>query len=128
MELKSVLPLIILGSSLVLAACGGDANEAADVFAEEMNRIADAVEKVETADDAREVAGVIADARAKMDIATAELEDMSDAEKAMISSARASEVARAQARIAASMSTLAMRDPEALQIISAEFRQIGTPR
>ena len=127
MNIKSFFPMLVLASSFVLVACGGGANDAADVFADEMNRIADAVEQVETADDARSVAEVIADARAKMDVATAEINAMSDVEKAMMSSSRASDIAQAQARIAASMSMLAMRDPEALKIISAEFRKINTP-
>lgn len=128
MKVSLILPLVALGSSLLLAACGDGANQSVDVYADEMNRIADAVEQVETADDAREVADVIADAREKMDAATAQLDGMSDAEKAMISSSRAAEVAKAQARIAASMTSLAMRDPEALRIITAEFRKISTPR
>ncbi|MEQ8747038.1 hypothetical protein [Pyruvatibacter sp.] len=127
MKIKSLLPVFLLASSVLLAACGGDANNAADVFADEMNRIADAVEQVQTAEDARNVAEIITDARARMDVATAEIEAMSDVEKAMMSSAHASKIAQAQARIATSMSMLAMRDPEALKIISAEFRKIKTP-
>ncbi|PKP78809.1 MAG: hypothetical protein CVT81_02090 [Alphaproteobacteria bacterium HGW-Alphaproteobacteria-3] len=121
MKIRHFATLMLMAGSLALAGCGDSGGTQAETFVDEMNRIADAVEQVNSEEDARGVAHLIADAQKNMEEASKSLEGMSEAKKAMALAAHAQDMQKAQMRLATAMSKLATRDQDALRIISDEM-------
>lgn len=121
MKIRHFATLVLMAGSLALAGCGDSGGTQAETFVDEMNRIADAVEQVNSEEDARGVAHLIADAQKNMEEASKSLEGMSEAKKAMALAAHAQDMQKAQMRLATAMSKLATRDQDALRIISDEM-------
>ena len=106
------------GGKAVSAEKAKTAEQAVDVYAANLNRIADSIEAVESDADAEKAAKVIAEAAKEFEILAEKFDGANEMQMAAAFAKQAKEFSEPQLRIALAMQKLAMENPEYLEKIS----------
>ncbi|MEO0412458.1 MAG: hypothetical protein AAF221_11545 [Pseudomonadota bacterium] len=126
-------------AGLAVASCGGEESggpvtaasspeKIADTYVSELEKVAGALEGIESADDAEAAAKIIQEASQSLEAITEALDGEISGMKAMrIFASRGNDLMALQQRIAASMTTLAQADPEMMTRISEEMEKLPSP-
>ena len=141
--------VILALASLALVSCGGDgesakkdaesgkviqaekaktADQAVEVYAVHLNRIADAVEAIESENDADKAAKVIAEATGEFEILVEKFQGANQMQLAMAFAKQAGELGQPQVRIATAVQKLASENPEYLERIEDALRDMPEMR
>lgn len=128
---------IILAGALTLSACGfgddgGDgpsSAEIADTYITEMNKVADAIDQINSEEDMEAVAATIQAAGVELQAISDQLGGSLTGMKAMkFIGSRAGDFMKTQQRLLTSMSAAAQRNPEIMQQIKKEMEQLPLQR
>lgn len=128
---------IILAGALTLSACGfgddgGDgpsSEEIADTYITEMNKVADAIDQINSEEDIEAVAATIQAAGVELQAISDQLGGSLTGMKAMkVIGSRAGDFMKTQQRLLTSMSAAAQRNPEIMQQIKKEMEQLPLQR
>ena len=109
---------------VVSAEKAKSAKEAVDIYAVHLGRIADALEAVETQEDAQNAAKVIAEATQEFETLSKKFRDSNNIQLTSAVAMRASELTGPQMRIGVAMHKLAVEHPEFLETISEAMREM----
>lgn len=123
---------MVLGTALALASCGADeagtgtpADEIAETYITEINKIADVLDTIESEEDLEAAALQLQDAAANLQGVMSELDGKLTSIKAMrVLGSRAGDLMSSQQRLASAVSAAAQRNPELMQKIQAEIKKI----
>jgi hypothetical protein len=137
--------LILALGSLALVSCGGggesakksaekgkivsaekakNADQAVEVYAVHLNRIADSIEAIESEADAEKAAKVIAEATKEFDVLAEKFKGANEMQMAAAFAKQASQFSQPQMRIGLAMQRLATENPEYLEKISDALRDM----
>lgn len=134
---KITAAMIALTGALALSACGfgedsGDgpsSQEIADTYITQMNKVADALDQINSEEDIEAVAATIQAAGAELQVISDELGGSLTGMKAMkVIGSRAGDFMKTQQRLITSLSAAAQRNPEIMQQIKKEMEELPLQR
>lgn len=136
MRVGFICAAMIVG--LGVSSCGGEdggqvtadssPEKIADTYMTELEKVAGALESIQSADDAEAAAKVIQEASQSLESITEALDGEISGMKAMrIFASRGNDIMAVQQRIAASMTSIAQSDPEMMKRISEEIDKLPSP-
>ncbi len=139
-DFKIILAIV---ASLALVACGGktssdgaaskglesaekakNVDQAVEVYSVHLNKIADAIESIESESDADKAAKIIAEATGEFEILADKFSGANKMQMAMALAKQANEVGQPQMRIAVAVQDLASNNPEYLERIETALREM----
>ncbi len=100
------------------------ANQAVDVYAAHLTRVADALEAVESEADAQAAAQIIAEATNEFEILSEKFKETNKSKLAAVMAAQASKLTEPQMRIGMAMQKLATEHPEYLEAIGEAMEEM----
>ena len=123
--MKKLIASFTLATVLTLAGCGGsNDSDVGQTFVTQLGHIADALESVKDEDSARAAAHQMDQANMALKNVTDRMNGMSDMEKAVMIQKHVAEIAQLEGRITMAIQNIVSNDPELMNIIGDEMRNM----